>query len=148
MYLNFFGFIYRWDEIETFRIIDVKFVRRANLCRAELGYHRERARNWRYISHDHSFPPWLHSWTTNTRLGLRIAVSAISVSAEKRRFFRNHEVWVSSTRDKIQIPFHFVKSRRVLRLTLKDPKVSDVENVTYLISSKFISKSSCSDYQW
>jgi len=44
--------------------------------RVELGYLRGRARNWHYISHGHSFPPWskdcfIHEWMTNTRLGLR-----------------------------------------------------------------------------
>lgn len=73
---------------------------------------------------------------------MKIAVSPISPSAEKRRFFRN-EVREFSMRG-IRIPFIFTKSRHVLQFALKDSMgvASDIENVMYLISLKLISKSS------
>jgi len=60
---------------------------------------------------------------------------------------RNHEVGVSSTRG-AQILFHFTKSRRVLRLALKDPmRVSNPEKVTYLISKVYFEIKLLNDYQ-
>jgi len=114
-------------------------MRRANLwsCRIRISWTRAKLTLYLARPPISSMAPF-----TNTRLCLRIAVSSISVSAEKRRFFRNHEIWVSSTRG-TQILFHFT-NHIVLRLALKDPmRVSDPEKVTYLISLKFISKSNC-----